>query len=194
MLGVGCNNGLFFKLVCRNTYRRYLSDESSFPHCHHYSCLELKAPRSSVSTGHPTCPWLWVSGFEKQQAMYRCFSSNRQIKSSPNDHDSFLSSYRLILCVFSSPPRKNFTSSVAASLACHWSCKHCSQLSNQISAHCSCEASCWTPLTCWLQLTASSRCSMKVPPGKYPAAQQSSVLRISHERDEGTKKIVCSTK
>lgn len=151
--------------------------------------LGLKAPRSSVSAGQrPPYPPMVMSR--------RLWTAIDAFPVTDKSNVKWLVSFIIScfpLCVFSSPPRKNFTSSVAVSPACHWSCKHCSQLSSQISAHCSSEASCWTPLTCWLRLRASSRCSMKGPPSKYPAAQQSSVLRISHEWNDGSKKIQCGT-
>lgn len=63
--------------------------------------------------------------------------------------------------VFYSLPLRNFTSSVAASLACHWNCRPCSQLSSPRSGLRSSRLCCWTPQTCSLRLKTSSKCSMK---------------------------------
>lgn len=79
---------------------------------------------------------------------------------------------RISLCVCSSLPRRSFISLVAVFLAWGWNCRPCSQLSSHRSAQRCSEASCWTLLTCWLQPTASSRCSMKRPPSEYPAATE----------------------
>lgn len=78
-------------------------------------------------------------------------------------------------CLFRSPPLRSFTSSAAVSPAWHWSCKPCFQPSSHRSARRSSKASCWTPLTCWLQLMTSLRCWMKRLPSKCPAAKRNHV-------------------
>lgn len=74
--------------------------------------------------------------------------------------DKFFINWALFY-VFYSLPLKNFTSSVAASLACHWSCRLCSQLSGPRFRLLSSKDFCWTLQTYLLQLKVSSKCSMK---------------------------------
>lgn len=78
---------------------------------------------------------------------------------------------------FSRPPRSS-TSSAAASPAWRWSSKPCSQPSSRRSARPSSGTSYWTPLTCWPRLTASSRCSVKRLPSKYPRSLQKNPSQV----------------